>query len=288
MNPKKGDLLKIIIPSILFLAIGILNRYTNVLQPLDALTISGDIPYVWDLFYILIYVTIIFGPLLYWWGRKKEGIVLAALLGAAGIGGLLLKEVFKLPRPLHTDEPGYGYPSFHAEVSVIGWGFLSKYIKYFVVIPVLTGISRIGCGDHYFTDVLGGWLLGLGSLYCAPYLFTVKVPQSVWKRWVIILVSALVIYRIGYNTENVPLILGLMVGFFLGCSAIKKSWEPVTTNKGLLALLMGILVSIVLLSSVLVLPEIISTVIAGLWMAVCPLIFVKVNLFHYCLDTQQE
>jgi len=276
------SLARIAVPLALFLSIGILRLYTNIFDSLDAIDLSIDVPFVWDAFYILIYATIFFGPVIYWWGRKKEGMVLAALLSGAGIAGLLSKEVFRLPRPFCTAEPGHGYPSFHAQVSVIGWGYLTKYAGYSViVIPVVTGISRICCGDHYFTDVIGGWLLGIGSVYCTPYLERIPVPESVWKRWAIIFICAAVIYSIGYNVEHIPLVLGLLTGFFLGCSTIKKSWEPVTMKKGIASSALGVIISIILLLSVVVLPHIMAAMIAGLWMSVCPLLFAELNLLRY-------
>jgi membrane-associated phospholipid phosphatase len=274
-------LFRVVIPFVLFLLIGILRVYTDWGSLLDRVDITTDIPFVWDLFYILIYGTIMFGPLLYWWGQKKEGILLAALLSGAGIAGLLSKPLFGLPRPLHSGEPSYGYPSFHAQISVIGWGYFTKYSRLFVIIPVLTGISRMGRGDHYATDVLGGWLLGIASLYCAPYVARVRVPESVWKRWVIILVAAAAVYVVGWEVEHVPLVLGMSAGFFLGCSVMKKSWKPVSVKRGVAASGIGIIGGIVLLLSVLVLPEIFSTVIAGLWMALCPILFVRVGLLCY-------
>ena len=286
MNPRKElarILFCIIIPLALFLLIGMLKIHTNILQPLDTVDISHwDISFVWDLFYILIYATIMFGPLLYWWGHKKEGIVLAVLLSAAGIFGLLSKTWFKLPRPPLTTESNYGYPSFHAEISVIGWGYFTKYAGYILfLIPVLTGISRMGSGDHYFTDVLGGWLLGVGCLYCYPYLARIRVPEPVWKRWVIILLACGIIYGVGHTVEFVPLILGLLGGFFIGSSAIKRSWKPVNKKKGVIALVLGVLVSVCILLSALVLPEVLSAAGAGFWMSVCPLLFVQLNLHHY-------
>lgn len=276
------SLARFAVPLALFLSIGIFRLYTNILDTFDAIDLSIEVPFVWNTFYILIYATIFFGPVMYWWGRKKEGMVLAALLSGAGIAGLLSKEVFKLPRPFSTAEPGYGYPSFHAQVSVIGWGYLTKYAGYGIaVMPVITGISRICCGDHFFTDVVGGWLLGIGSLYCSHYLERIPVPESVWKRWAIIFTCATLIYSIGYNVEHIPLVLGLLTGFFAGCSTIKKSWEPVTIKKGITSSALGILISIAFLLSVVVLPQIVASMIAGLWMSVCPLLFAELNLLRY-------
>ena len=280
VNSGKSYKIHVILPLALFLFIGILRLYTNIFNLID-IDYTVKVPCIWDMFYIIIYGTIFFGPHLYWWGHKREGIVLAVLLTGAGFAGLLSKEVFRLPRPPYSTEPGYGYPSFHAQVSFIGWGRLAKYKKIALIIPLLTGVSRVACGDHYLSDVIGGSLLGLGSLGCFPYLYNIRVPESVWKRWIIVIIGSAAIYAIGYNVEYIPLVLGLLMGFFLGCSAIKKSWEPISHSKGIIASVLGVSISIILLLSVVVLPEVISAILAGLWMSVCPLLFVRINLLYY-------
>lgn len=65
---------------------------------------------------------------------------------------------------------GYSFPSGHSTNAVTVFGSLAACLRkrWFtviaIVIPLLTGFSRIVVGAHYPTDVLAGWLLGLVSV----------------------------------------------------------------------------------------------------------------------------
>ena len=294
MNKKEYRIfVKSIILLLLFLLIGVLRLYTDALEPLDAVTISEwEIPdAVWEIFHALAGIALLFGPILYWWGLKKDGAALTALMYGAGAVGLLTKTAFKLPRPPGATEPTYGYPSGSPQNAVMGWGFITKYaVKYTGILAVgvsfLVGLSRMGLGEHYVTDVIGGWLLGIGLLYTAFYLSTVKMPEDLWKRWALILVVSAVLFSVGWNAELVPERVGMFTGFLLGYSVMRRTWEPVSKVKGVVTLVLGFLIGPVMRNLILHLSEgtvivVISTIAAGLWIALCPRLFVKLKLLQY-------
>ena len=98
-----------------------------------------------------------------------------------------IKEIVKRDRPTINealDALGYSFPSGHAMLSIVTYGFLAYIIaanvkstgaKYFVMIVasvliVLIGLSRIILSVHYPTDVLAGYCMSGVILIIAIYL----------------------------------------------------------------------------------------------------------------------
>lgn len=71
---------------------------------------------------------------------------------------------------------GYSFPSGHSTNAVTAFASLAINLRkrwvtvIAIVIPLLTGISRIVVGAHYPTDVLAGWLLGAISVLIVQQL----------------------------------------------------------------------------------------------------------------------
>ena len=93
----------------------------------------------------------------------------------------ITKIIIRRPRPIGIsliNATGYSFPSGHSMVSMAYFGFIAyliyKYINNKIlkvilislifIIVILIGFSRIYLGDHYFSDVTGGFLLSIAYL----------------------------------------------------------------------------------------------------------------------------
>jgi len=125
--------------------------------------------------------------ILFWLKNKKRFIrpFLAAVIGAE-ISGQIIKAVLHRPRPLHGVgmENTLSFPSGHALIAAAFYGFLIYYFwqslesrakKYAyliagLIIILAIGFSRLYLGVHYFSDVIGGYILGAIWLAVGIYI----------------------------------------------------------------------------------------------------------------------
>ena len=122
---------------------------------------------------------------------------LAIYLAVTGIGAMLLDPSLKTlvgrVRPVVADPIAQGggnsFPSGHTLGTTIVYGMLALVFLPMVrrrwrgwligaatVIIVAVGLSRIGLGVHFLSDVLAGWFLGLAWIGVTAYAF------RVWRR----------------------------------------------------------------------------------------------------------
>jgi membrane-associated phospholipid phosphatase len=118
---------------------------------------------------------------------------LAAFVVVTAIGSSLLNNAIKLvvdrARP-HLADPvatagGGSFPSGHAQAAIVGYGVLllvflplvaraaRPWLIAFAGLLVLTiGFSRIALGVHFFSDVIGGYLIGGAWLIAMTHAFS--------------------------------------------------------------------------------------------------------------------
>lgn len=142
---------------------------------------------------ILIFVVVLAAAIL-WMKNKKEYIMpfLITVVGAE-ISGQLAKIIFHRTRPVGglEVENTFSFPSGHALIAAAFYGFLiyffwrtakSKAQKYFFLIAgliliLLIGLSRLYLGVHFFSDVIGGYVLGALWLAVGIYIQRKNTPQ---------------------------------------------------------------------------------------------------------------
>jgi membrane-associated phospholipid phosphatase len=121
---------------------------------------------------------------------------LAAFVVVTAVGSSLLNTAIKVAvnraRP-HLADPvaiasGKSFPSGHAQAAIVGYGILllvflpviarraRPWVTAAAVLMVLLiGFSRIALGVHYFSDVIGGFLIG------GAWLFAMTAAFSAWR-----------------------------------------------------------------------------------------------------------
>ena len=136
------------------------------------------------------------GVSIYLWVSQRRRLL--AFLLASTLGGSILNTAVKIainrPRPSFRDpsaitfQEGKSFPSGHAMSSTIAYGALlliflplipRRYrpwaVGAYIGLEALIGLSRLGLGVHYISDVVGGYLLGLAWLTASTAAF------SIWR-----------------------------------------------------------------------------------------------------------
>ena len=125
--------------------------------------------------YSLIVITIL---LLFFLKNKKTCLLITLNLIFSFLSSQIVKFILQRERPINiglVSASGYSYPSGHSMVSMAYFGFMAYliyknisnvflkiiFIMLFILLSIVIGFSRIYLGVHYFSDVLGGFLLSI-------------------------------------------------------------------------------------------------------------------------------
>ena len=134
-------------------------------------------------------VLILIPALLYWQKRREQAAFALFSLGGAAAVGLGLKYVFNRVRPelwpRLIQEHGPSFPSGHSTMAaalatfavLMLWHTRWRWLAVTLggLYALLVGYSRLVLGVHYPTDVLAGWMTGMGVV--------LTVYQVLGQRW---------------------------------------------------------------------------------------------------------
>ena len=108
---------------------------------------------------------------IYFFWRKEETLPLSILLLVSFFINIGLKEFYSISRPPEElfliTATGHGFPSGHAQVSIVLWNYIAWRLQNFfwsTLLVLLIGMSRVYLGVHYFDQVVVGWLVGFATV----------------------------------------------------------------------------------------------------------------------------
>ncbi|MEG2289150.1 MAG: phosphatase PAP2 family protein [Clostridium sp.] len=156
-----------------FIHYGLQNDFFDAIMPY--ITKLGDVGIVWIVISIILMCMKKY--------RRVGFACLLSLITCAILTEGIIKHIFERVRPIVAypiDNPliklptSSSFPSGHTGSSVAVTYVLCTYIKrykpYFISLAVLIGFSRIYLYVHYFSDILGGVVVGIISGILAVYI----------------------------------------------------------------------------------------------------------------------
>lgn len=127
---------------------------------------------------------------------------------------------------LCREEESFAFPSGHAQGSFVAWVYVAVLVRrrwvwaLSIAAIVLIGVSRMYLGQHWPTDILGGWLIGAALLSIAWALLRLgaRRPRLVTRVLLALMLGATALFALldPDPTLNRARTLGLIAGASLG------------------------------------------------------------------------
>ncbi|MGD2027852.1 MAG: phosphatase PAP2 family protein, partial [Anaerolineales bacterium] len=162
-------------------------------------------------------------PVVLWVFDYRLGFRIGVMLLLTSGLNPLVKMTFRQPRPywvkpqagvVSSPAGGYGIPSGHAQFSISVYGFFAvifkrRWVTALAVFAVfMIGFSRVYLGEHFYIDVLAGWLIGAVVLYLfvklEPRVSAWFVTKSFGVKTLGVLAYSLGIVLLGAVVINTP------------------------------------------------------------------------------------
>lgn len=230
------------------------NSWVPTIQTGWATTIAIGISYAFDTYSLLV-ASLVIASYLFYRNYRLQSLLLLGAMGGNAILVAVFKSLIQSPRPLdglivHLD---YSFPSGHTVGSIVLCGLLAYFawhhwktnrprallIALTVAIISMVGFDRIYLNVHWFSDVLGGCLLGLFWLTFSILIFKLitadeKPPSEEFNKIYSILFCIGVIISLGLLIfQWFPAHLWGFQGFVHSVVVTCKGWMAVYGPIGL-------------------------------------------------------
>lgn len=185
------------------------------------------------------------------------GLLTLGIVLLSGSTNVLLKYSLNIPRPppvyWRAPAEGPGFPSGHTQVSASFWSGLAALaprrctVLLALAIPVAVAISRVALGVHSFTDVVGGYAVGVSLAATSAYLGRYLGRRSVPLVYSLALVTSSISSYLGYDLRTSSSILGLSLGLLLITPRVKhfiRSVHSMSLTERFLALVTSATISL--------------------------------------------
>jgi membrane-associated phospholipid phosphatase len=199
-------------------------------------------------------------PIVYWCWRKRAGFFLMILVILASYSNFLIKGFIAWERPPINlwliGANGYAFPSTHAVLAVVIWGFLAYQVRktWFTILSIflvlLIAISRVYLGVHYPGDVLAGLAVGVCFLYLYRWSIVWFRPKlarvnDIVKAGTVVMISLLMLL-VQPNTliaSGTGLLAGVYIGILLEPHFADFSTDGIWYHQ-ILKIAVGLLISL--------------------------------------------
>jgi undecaprenyl-diphosphatase len=247
----------------------------------------------------------VFISLVFWLGYTTEIVVFMLMVMFGSAIGDHVKEFLEMSRPLTSETPiigrakGYGYPSGHSQSGMyyawLMYAFIGKFWPLCLIPALLLAFSRIYLGVHYFSDTIGGLLLGFGIVAGATGIyghlrdlraFQESIRRSPVSRTVLAIVLSTLYLLVAWGNPDSYKYAGFLLGFFVIYPALGFRWRAKNPFFAIIASLIGLVVLLAIqVGARLQLPDnnfidYLTYFAQGIVLAISPWVFVKIGLLR--------